>query len=179
MGKSIRVAFCGIITALCTALMFLTSLIPIATYALPALAGALLSIVVIEMGISWAWPVYAATSILSLFIAGDKEAAMLFVVFFGYYPILKAVFEKCTNKYLSYLLKVAVFNISMIVAFFISIRVLGVPQDSFTVFGLYLPWAFLIVGNLVFLLYDYAISTIVVAYYQRFHKLVVKWLKVK
>jgi len=179
LSKSIRVAFCGIITALCTVLMFLTSLIPIATYALPALAGVLLVIVVIEMGVSWAWPVYIAASILSLLVAGDKEAAILFVVFFGYYPILKAIFEKITKKYLSYLFKFFVFNISMIVAFFISIRVLGVPQDSFTVFGMYLPWAFLIVGNFAFLLYDYAISTIVVAYYQRFHKLVVKWFKVK
>lgn len=179
MSKSIRVAFCGIITALCTAFMFLTSLIPIATYALPALSGALLIIVVIEMGASWAWPVYIAASVLSLLIAGDKEAALLFVLFFGYYPILKAAFERIHRKYLTVLLKFAVFNVSMIAAFFISIKVLGIPADSFTVFGVYLPWAFLIAGNFIFLIYDYALSTLVVAYYQRFHKLVKKWLKVK
>ncbi len=179
MSKSIRVAFCGIITAFCTVLMFLTGLIPIATYALPALSGALLIVVVIELGTSWAWSVYIAASALCLLIAGDKEAAILFVLFFGYYPILKASIEKTRNRYLSYLLKFTVFNVSMIAVFLLSIKVLGVPQDSFTVFGVYLPWAFLIVGNFAFVLYDYSVSALVVMYCQRFHKLVSKWLKVK
>jgi hypothetical protein len=177
VGKSIRVAFCGIMTALCTVLMFFTSFIPTATYALPALAGVLLIAVVIELGVSWAWSVYGAVSVLSLLIAGDKQAAMLFVIFFGYYPILKATIEKIPRKSVCYLLKFAVFNASMIIAFFLSIWVLGVPEDSFTLFGVYLPFIFLIAGNLVFLLYDYAVSSLIVTYYQRFHKLVKKWIK--
>lgn len=157
--------------------MFLTGLISIGTYALPAFSGILLTVIVIEMGAGWAWPVYIASSALSLLIAADKEAAMLFVVFFGYYPILKAYFERIHHKFLSYLLKFLVFNAAMIFAFFLSIKLLGVPEDSFTVFGLYLPWVFLIVGNFVFAVYDYAISTLVVLYFQRFHKFVSKWLK--
>lgn len=179
MSKSIRVAFCGILTAVCTLLMLLTGLIPIGTYALPALAGVLLVIPVIELGAGWAWPVYIASSVLSLLLAGDKEAAMLFIVFFGYYPILKAAFEKLHRKYLSYLLKLLVFNASMVTGYFLSIWVLGVPEDSFTVFGVYLPGVLLLAGNLVFFVYDYAISTLVVTYCQRFHKIVSKWLRVK
>lgn len=179
MSKSIHMAFCGVLTACCTLLMFLTGLIPVGTYALPALAGVLLILVVIELGAGWAWPVYIASSILSLLLAGDKEAAMLFVIFFGYYPILKAVFERLHRKYLSYLLKFAVFNVSMLIGYFLSIRVLGVPEDSFTVFGVYLPGVLLIAGNLVFFVYDYAISTLVVTYYKRFHKILSKWLRVK
>lgn len=177
MSKTIRLAFCGIITAFCTMMMFLTGLISIGTYALPAFSGILLIVVVIELGAGWAWPVYIASSILSLLIAGDKEAAMLFVVFFGYYPILKAYIERIRHKFVSYLLKFSVFNAAMVLAFFLSIRLLGVPEDSFTVFGIYLPWAFLIAGNLVFAVYDYAISTLVVLYFQRFHRIVGKWLK--
>lgn len=158
-------------------MMFLTGLISIGTYALPAFSGILLIVVVIELGAGWAWPVYIASSILSLLIAGDKEAAMLFVVFFGYYPILKAYIERIRHKFVSYLLKFSVFNAAMVLAFFLSIRLLGVPEDSFTVFGIYLPWAFLIAGNLVFAVYDYAISTLVVLYFQRFHRFVGKWLK--
>jgi len=146
---------------------------------LPALSGILLIVVVIELGASWAWPVYFAASALSLLLAGDKEAVVLFILFFGYYPIIKSAIEKMKNRYLSYLLKFLVFNSTMIVAFFLSIIVLGVPEDSFTVFGVYLPWAFLAFGNLVFLIYDYAISNLVATYYRRFHKLVSKWLKVK
>lgn len=157
--------------------MFLTGLISIGTYALPAFSGILLIVIVVELGAGWAWPVYIASSVLSLLIAGDKEAAMLFVVFFGYYPILKAYLEKIRHKIVSWLLKFSVFNAAMVLAFFLSIRLLGVPEDSFTVFGINLPWVFLLAGNLVFAVYDYAISTLVVLYFQRFHRFVAKWLK--
>ncbi|WP_255575713.1 hypothetical protein [Caproiciproducens faecalis] len=177
MSKTVRLAFCGIITAICTMAMFLTGLISIGTYALPAFAGILLIVVVIELGAGWAWPVYLASSLLSLLLAGDKEAAMLFIIFFGYYPILKAYFERIHQRFLSWLLKFAVFNAAMILGFFLSIKVLGVPEDSFTVFGVYLPWAFLAAGNCVFVVYDYAISSLVGMYFQRFHRFVGKWLK--
>lgn len=71
--KSTRVAFCGLAVGLSVALMFLTGMIPIATYALPALAGLPCIAVVVEMGARWAWPVYAAASILSIFLAGIKR----------------------------------------------------------------------------------------------------------
>ncbi|MCY1714212.1 hypothetical protein [Caproiciproducens galactitolivorans] len=177
MKKSFRLAFCGIITALCTVLMFLTGLISIGTYALPALSGVLLIAVVIEFGKSWAWPVYIAVSVLSLLLAGDKEAAMLFILFFGYYPILKSQIEKIHNRATVYLLKFAVFNVSMILGFFIGIQLLSVPKDSFTVRGIYLPWAFLLLGNFVFAVYDYALSLLVVSYFQRFHPYFSKWSK--
>ena len=179
MNKSVRDAFCGIVAALGTVLMFLTGLISIGTYAFPALAGVLNIVIVIEMGTRLAWPVYAATSILSVLVAGDKEAAMLFVLFFGYYPIIKAVLERTGKKALAYVLKFVIFNAAMILGFFLAIRLLGVPEESFTFAGIYLPWIFLVLGNLAFLLYDYVISGLVVTYYHRFHKIIAKWMNVK
>lgn len=172
MNKSVGVAFCGILTALCTVLMLLTGLVTVGTYALPAIAGLLLIVIVIEMGSAWAWPVYIAVSILSVLLAADKEAAVLYVLFFGYYPVLKANIEKTGKKYSAWVLKLLVFNISMVACFFISIMLLGVPEESFTINGWYLPWLFLVVGNITFIIYDYAISSLVLTYYQRFHKLV-------
>ena len=87
-------AFCGMAVALETALMFLTGLMPTATYSLPALAGLVGIVIVVELGVKWAWPVYGAASILSALIAPDKEAAALYVLFFGCYPILKAIVER-------------------------------------------------------------------------------------
>ena len=179
MNNSVRVAFCGIVTALATILMFITGLIPIGTYALPAIAGVLCMMIVIEMGTKWAWPVYIAVSILSLLVAPDKEAAVLYVLFFGYYPIIKALLERITNKALVYLSKFTVFNIAMVLDFFITITLLGVPKESFTIYGIYLPWAFLILGNLVFIVYDYSLSGLVIFYFQRFHRTVSKLLHTK
>ncbi|MFR5069035.1 MAG: hypothetical protein ACLTE2_03815 [Eubacteriales bacterium] len=54
MNHTIRVAFCGVLAGLGLALMFLTALLPMATFALPALAGLLMIMIVIEMGARWA-----------------------------------------------------------------------------------------------------------------------------
>ena len=143
MSKSGKIALGGLLTALGVVLMFLTGLIPIGTYALPAIAGVLLIVAVIEIGAKWAWMIYAAVAVLSLLFAADKEAALLFVLFFGYYPVLKSFLERISNKVLSWISKFAVFNVAVVACFFLAVNFLQLPEDSFTVFGIYLPWVFL------------------------------------
>ena len=86
-----KTALGGIVAALSVATMFLTAVIPTLTYALPAVAGVLLVVMVIDVGKKWAFGVYAAVSLLSLLVLPDKEAAVLYVFFFGLYPIFKSV----------------------------------------------------------------------------------------
>ena len=169
MSKSGKIALGGLLTALGVVLMFLTGLIPIGTYALPAIAGVLLIVAVIEIGAKWAWMIYAAVAVLSLLFAADKEAALLFVLFFGYYPVLKSFLERISNKVLSWISKFAVFNVAVVACFFLAVNFLQLPEDSFTVFGIYLPWVFLILGNAVFLIYDIALSGLVATYVEKLH----------
>ena len=177
MSKSGKIALGGLLTALGVVLMFLTGLIPIGTYALPAIAGVLLIVAVIEIGAKWAWMIYAAVAVLSLLFAADKEAALLFVLFFGYYPVLKSFLERISNKVLSWISKFAVFNVAVVACFFLAVNFLQLPEDSFTVFGIYLPWVFLILGNAVFLIYDIALSGLVATYVEKQHHRVTKTLK--
>lgn len=142
MSKSGKIALGGLLTALGVVLMFLTGLIPIGTYALPAIAGVLLIVAVIEIGAKWAWMIYAAVAVLSLLFAADKEAALLFVLFFGYYPVLKSFLERISNKVLSWISKFAVFNVAVVACFFLAVNFLQLPEDSFTVFGIYLRGSF-------------------------------------
>lgn len=177
MSKSGKIALGGLLTALGVVLMFLTGLIPIGTYALPAIAGVLLIVAVIEIGAKWAWMIYAAVAVLSLLFAADKEAALLFVLFFGYYPVLKSFLERISNKVLSWISKFAVFNVAVVACFFLAVNFLQLPEDSFTVFGIYLPWVFLILGNAVFLIYDIVLSGLVATYVEKLHHRVTKTLK--
>jgi hypothetical protein len=177
LSKSGKIALGGLLTALGVVLMFLTGLIPIGTYALPAIAGVLLIVAVIEIGAKWAWMIYAAVAVLSLLFAADKEAALLFVLFFGYYPVLKSFLERISNKVLSWISKFAVFNVAVVACFFLAVNFLQLPEDSFTVFGIYLPWVFLILGNAVFLIYDIALSGLVATYVEKLHHRVTKTLK--
>lgn len=176
LNKSAAVALSGVVTALVIVLMMCTGLMPMATYALPGLAGVLLIFVVVEMNKQWAFLVYAVSGLLSLLIVPDREAVMLFILFFGYYPVLKAVFESIRKRWISWLLKLLVFNVAMIVGFFVSIYVLMLPMEEFMIGQMFLPGLLLLMGNAVFLLYDYAVSGVVLLYFQRFHGLFSKWL---
>ena len=98
--KSGQVALGGIATGMCIALMFATGMIPFSYYALPALAGLVLIAVREENGLSTALIVFAAVSLLSVFVVPIKEAALLFIAFFGYYPILQETFAKIRPKVL-------------------------------------------------------------------------------
>ena len=168
------------VTALGTAVLALTGLIPIGTYALPALAGVLLIPVVAEAGAGWAMSVYLAESLLAALIAADKEAVLFFVLFFGYYPVFKAVLEKrVRQRWLCLLLKLAVFNAAAVLEFLAAIRFLGVPAESYAVFGRQVPLLFLLMGNLVFLVYDYAVSLLVVSYFRRVHAVLKRWFHMK
>ncbi len=177
MSKSGKIALGGLLTALGVVLMFLTGLIPIGTYALPAIAGVLLIVAVIEIGAKWAWMIYAAVAVLSLLFAADKEAALLYVLFFGYYPVLKSFLERISNKIFAWISKFAVFNVAVVACFFLAVNFLQLPEESFTVFGIYLPWVFLILGNVVFLIYDIALSGLVATYVEKLHHRVTKTLK--
>ena len=170
MNQSGKVALGGIVTALSVVCMLLTGLIPMGTFALPGLAGLFLVVIVIELGRKWAWMVYFAVSVLSILFAADKEAALLFVLFLGYYPILKAVLERIRAKWLQIVFKLLIFNAAMVACYFLALAVLQVPADSFELFGVSIPGLLLLLGNGVFLLYDYALTGLVATYVSRLQK---------
>ena len=139
----------GIASALCLLLMLLT-IIPIATYTMPALAGMVLIVVVIENGYSTAAMVYAAVSFLSLFICPDKEAAV----------------EKIRSRALEYAAKFLVFNIAVIASYLVIIYLFGLQGvlEDVGPLGQYSVLALLALGNVVFWIYDVALSRIITAY---------------
>lgn len=164
MKDSFRVAFCGLVTALSVVLMISTSIIPVATYAFPCLAGILLVAVVIEFGEKWALLSYAAVSLLSLFLAGDKEAVVYFIAFLGFYPIIKSYIERLKSKALQMVIKYSVFTVCIIGAFLVCKFLLAIPDEEFTFFGVYVPWLFLIAGEIVFFFYDKCVTILVYRY---------------
>lgn len=173
-GKpAFRLAFCAVVAALEVVLMLAAGLIRVGTYAVPCLAGLLTVAVVIEYRCKWALGVYVTASVLSFFLTADKEAALLFVLLFGYYPILKNVIERrITARFPRWLLKFAVFNAAAIASFYIAALLLGVPASEYTLFGVYLPHVFLLAGNVFFVLYDLSVNVFVRFYVQRLRRVI-------
>lgn len=170
MKNTYKTALGGVITALAVVCMLLTAVIPVATYSCPIIAGALLVAVVIDLGAGWAFGVYAAVSLLSLLVVPDKEAVVCFVFLFGYYPILKQYIEKKKKRILQWVMKLLVFNIAAVMVFYITVYLLFVPKESFNIGGVYLPWVFLAFGNIIFIMYDAALTKIIILYIVKLRK---------
>lgn len=155
-SKSSRVALGGIVAALCVTAMFLTGVLPALYIAAPMGTGMLMLILVEEVSVSWAWLTYVAVSLLSMIVTFDKEAALMFVLFFGYYPILRMYLEKIPLKALKVLLKQALFNVFIVTDYWITVYILGLPTFEDT-----MPYMYVILivsGNLLFLMYDRLLS---------------------
>ena len=167
-----KVALGGMVAALCIVLMMLTGLLPMAEFALPALAGVLLIMLVVEISPKWAFLVYLAVAILSLLLAPSKDSAVFFTAFLGWYPIAKSKLENIKKPVLEWVWKVLIFNISIgaglaaAVYMFRLSDYVEILQDS--VWMLVLGWLFL---NAVFVIYDIALTRLITAY--------IKWFRPK
>ncbi|MBQ3331124.1 MAG: hypothetical protein IJG87_08090 [Ruminococcus sp.] len=169
MKSSVKVALGGVVAALSLVLMFLCSVIPFGTFAFPTFAGMLLILLVINLGYGYAVAVYFVTAVLSFLLVTDKEAVLYYTAFLGFYPIVKSLIERIPSKFMQYIIKFALFNACIIGAFFIGITVLSIPKESFSLFGVYLPWLFLIIGNGFFILYDLCVTRLVTIYLIKWH----------
>lgn len=167
----------GIIAALSIALMFITGIIPVLTYAVPAAAGVLLTVIVIEINKKWAFGVYAAVGLLSIILVADKEAALMYIMFFGYYPILKAVVEKHCTKTVSWIIKYVIFNVTMVAAFLMSVYVFKIPFDAMEKYGKAAALLLLLIGNIVFFIFDLMMTNLITLYLFKWQKILKRIFK--
>lgn len=177
MKQTVKITFCGIIAAL-SAVFMLLYYFPYLTYAVPAVAGLLIMITVIEAGYKWALGAYIAASVL-VFLFAEPEGKLLYICFFGYYPILKAVFDRRKSRALEWILKLAVFNAAIITVYFVLARAFGVSVEEFGEFGKYSEYIFLLLGNAVFVFYDIAVSRMAAVYMNMLHPRVQRILRGK
>ena len=175
--KSRSVAFGGMIAALSIGIMMLTGAVTVLIYSTPIIVGLLLTLIVIEIGKKWALLVYIAVSVLSLLFVAEKEAAIIYVAFFGYYPILKPILENIKLRPIEWMLKFLIFNVSVVSAYYVLINFFGIKisSESFTFETMAL--ILLVLGNVLFLVYDIAFTRLVSVYIKIWRKHVHKFLK--
>ena len=169
-SMAVKVAVGGVFSAIALVLMMLTGVFPFGTYAFPVIAGVMLIVIYLEFGFRWSMLVYGVISIMSVLFVSDKEAALFFLLLFGYYPVVKSFIERIKSKIVQYIIKLAIFNAAAVSVYFLMLFVFGMPVDSFELFGVNIPLIFLIVGNFVFLIYDLAINVVVAQYLQKYRK---------
>lgn len=151
--------------ALATALMLLGGILPLATFCAPAFAGLLIMPVAIEYGNKTGTILYIAIGLLSLFVVADKEMALIFIFFLGYYPLLKTQLEKIAVKLIKFTAKLAVFNFSIISMYLVVLLLfpMGIISQELDITGIFLV-VLLVLANITFIIYDVAVARIVGLY---------------
>lgn len=175
MKSTKKITLCGLVAAVSVVVM-LTSYFPYLTYAIPALAGLFMMVPLIECGASWAFGTYVVSAMI-IFITGEMKAKILYVMFLGYYPILKSLIEKINKQAVEWALKLVCFNIAAIAFYYVSTVVFGISYDDFGEWGKYGALLFLALCNIVFVLYDIGISRVASYYMFALHDKVKRILK--
>ena len=164
--KSWAMAYCGIVAALCVALMLLGAVIPIAMFIAPAVAGFLIATVCVECGLQMALTAYAAVSLLALLFVPDKEVALIFTVLLGYYPLVKPKFERIRPALLRGVCKLLLCNgavLAMYGLIYLLVPMGSISQELRTP-AMAATLVTLAMGNVAFLLYDRALHNMLMMY---------------
>lgn len=158
MKKTTKITFCAVCSALSVIVMLL-GYFPYFTYAVPAVAGLFVMIPLIEIGVSYAFATYTVSSLLVLIVA-EPETKVLYLLLFGFYPIVKALIERIKNRVLEWVLKILSFSASVAASYFVLKLLTDIAVDDFGPLGKYGAVIFLALCYIAFVLYDIAISRV-------------------
>lgn len=156
--------------------LMLCGYFPYFTYAVPAVSGLFIMIAFFEAGAVYSVFAYVASAVISLFLC-EKEVAILYLLLFGYYPILKAYIERIKSRVAEWVIKLAVFNAAAVLSYLAASFVFGISYEDFGIFGKYGALIFLLICNGVFVLYDIAIARVGGVYSVKLHSRISKLLK--
>ena len=161
-----KLTVCALLSAVGVVLMYLGSLVDILDISMAVLASYVCIIAVIEYGGIAPWLIYGTVSVLSLLLLGNKNPAIYFVLFFGFYPILKEKIEKL-NKVVSWILKETVFIVSVCVIAVAGVFVTSMGNEELIQKALQQPIFIAVVfvlSEIVFVLYDWALTRVITFY---------------
>lgn len=149
--------------ALTIVILYLNLILPISTISILTLASFIIPITLIRNSIKDAILVYISSSIISFFLI-PLNISLLYICFFGLYGIIKYFIEKLNKLYLEILLKLLFFNLMLILGFFILKSFFPINIIKISI------WLFIILSEIVFLFFDYALTLLISFYLQKLHK---------
>lgn len=156
MKKTKKLALAALMSALSVAVMYMGSLFEIMDLSTAAIASMCVLLVLVETGMRYAWLTYAVSGVLALILLPVKLAAIMFIGFLGFYPMAKAFFEQKCRGWLCLVLKILLLNVCTAIML-VAVRYVMAEALWFEIMVLVLV-------NIVFVVYDYALSILLRAY---------------
>ena len=89
--KTRRITLAAVFTALTLIFLYLANILPAVRLGFTAAASLFAVAAVIETGIVSALFVFVGSSVIGALLLPDKTAVITYVLFFGYYPVIKSL----------------------------------------------------------------------------------------
>lgn len=175
MKNSKVIAYSGVATALSVVMLFLGSIFWVLGYTMPLVASLVMIILLDSISQKSALLTFISTSIISFILLNDKECVLLYILFFGYYPLIRDKINDIKPKFLSYLLKFITFNAAMVLTQVLCVYVFGIPFDD--MLGKWGIVLFVLCLNLVFFVFDKLYTLLLRLYRIKLKKKVEKYIK--
>lgn len=171
-----KIALGGVISSLCLFFMFCSGFLPMLDYTIPTFSGFLMVIMIVETSAAWAFTTYVAVSLLALLITPNLQCSLLFVIFMGYYPILKYYLDKLRFKPLAWVIKFAVFNAAVLLFYYLFQFVFMTENllEGMERFGKYAELVLLVGANVFFIVCDYLVGQLTDIYVNWFRKRILR-----
>lgn len=161
--KAKNITLGGILIALGVVILYLTTIIPINTLALLTLSSCLIPIAIIRGNLKTGFFVYIGTSALSFFLL-PINYTLMYIFLFGIYGIIKFFIEKLNKIPLEIVFKLIYFNILLLVGLFFINNFLSYFNINMNIY------LFIIFANVVFLIYDYALTIFLTYFLEKINK---------
>lgn len=157
--ESKALAYGALSAALGVAVLYFGSLMPTARLALLCVSSLGAVLMALRFDRRWALGVYIATAVLAFLLLPDKGVALAYALLPGWYPLVKLRVERLSQPLLRFGAKLLVANVILLPAV-----LLGKGYFVDMPFQL---WQILIGLELVFLLYDHALTQIILLYMRK------------
>ena len=125
---------------------------------------------------AWDFIYRTAVSVLGLIIVPDKESVLLFIFFLGWFPIFKMLIDGKLRPVPVLLIKLAVFNASVLLMYWLILKVFVMDQVAaeFSGYSPFMYAAVIILSNITVIILDFALSKIVFLYTHVWRKKLVR-----
>ena len=161
-----RLTLTAMLAALCVILLYISAVLPTMRLAIVVIAGLLTAVAILETGMAAGVFLYAVSSILGLLVSPIRGNILVYILFFGYYPIVKGIMERVKLRPVEWVLKILLFNVALTAAVLMYWKGLlnGIQLPDLAIYLTYLA------ANAVFILYDIGFSRLIAWYLARFKK---------
>lgn len=167
--KTKKLTQSALIAALSSALLILSAVLPTGRLAVVAIAGLCMTVAVINCGAFYAAGAFAVSGVIGLLLSPVKGCAVAYLLFLGWYPIVKSPIEHIKSRTAEMMVKLLVFNAALAASYFAAVSLL--MNDLNLSIESRLPGALMwLAANVVFVLYDFGLTQLIMAYLKKFNK---------